>query len=86
MILIGRGLDLGEKGTGKREQGTGEAEAEPGNLGAGPVTGKMICWKEKRSRKSLLEAGREGEAGMSKRVAKGSLGRTELSESGPVRF
>ena len=28
MILIGRGLDLGKKGTGKREQGTGEAKAE----------------------------------------------------------
>ena len=31
MILIGRGLDLGEKGTGESEQGTGEAEAEPGS-------------------------------------------------------
>ena len=31
MILIGRGLDLGEKGTGKSEQGTGEAGAEPGS-------------------------------------------------------
>ena len=31
MILIGRGLDLGEKGTGESEQGTGEAEAGPGS-------------------------------------------------------
>ena len=30
MILIGRGLDLGEKGTGIREQGLGETEGTGG--------------------------------------------------------
>ena len=30
MILIGRGLDLGEKGTGIREQGIGETEGNGG--------------------------------------------------------
>ena len=30
MILIGRGLDLGEEGKGNREKGKGEAESEAG--------------------------------------------------------
>ena len=47
MILIGRGLDLGDEGTVRREEGTGKAErgpereardAEPGTGGPKPET------------------------------------------------
>ena len=54
MILIGRGLDLGEEGTGRREKGTGKAEAGAkakagGRAGTQPETWPgTICEKRKR--------------------------------------
>ena len=51
MILIGRGLDLGKKGTGNRDQGL-EARKRRRDLGLKPETEEMICknvrdWKRK---------------------------------------
>ena len=45
MILIGRGLDLGKKGTGRREQGTGEARAGTEPWDERPVTERSDLWR-----------------------------------------
>ena len=63
MILIGRGLDLGEKGTGIREQGLGETEGnggKPKETEVEPKTGTKArtredSWKRRMSEQSDLK-------------------------------
>ena len=61
MILIGRGLDLGEKGTGESEQGTGEARADLGAGNGNRNPWKKVCERKKNERKNGGCLGRTAE-------------------------
>ena len=61
MILIGRGLDLGKKGTGNREQGTGSANDRNPNLNPGTERTDLRSFKESGERALV---GREGSSSL----------------------